>query len=66
MGEACLTFLSFCFLFGDLVPGPYGSIPGPGEGLLKGFWTPEKKTETIVFRAQRAPTEGLHGRIGAD
>jgi hypothetical protein len=25
-------------LFGDLV-----SIPGPGEGLLRGFWTPEQK-----------------------
>ncbi len=31
-----------CFVFGDLVSGPWGSIPGPGEGLLRGFWTPEQ------------------------
>ncbi len=24
---------------GDFVSGPWGSIPGPGEGLLRGFWT---------------------------
>ncbi len=28
------------FLFGDLVFVPWGSIPGPVEGLLRGFWTP--------------------------
>ncbi len=36
--------VSFHFLFsvfGDLVSGPWGSIPGPGEGHLRGFWTPE-------------------------
>ncbi len=45
------------FVFGDLVSGTWGSIPGPGEGLLRGFWTPDKKYKiAIVIRAQRAPT----------
>ncbi len=44
-------------MFGDLVSGPWGSIPGPGEGRLRVFWTPETKTNIVIFiRAQRAPT----------
>ncbi len=40
--RTCLTsrLIFYFVLLGDLVAGPQGSIPGPGEGLLRGFWSP--------------------------
>jgi hypothetical protein len=32
----------------DLVSGHWGSIPGPGEELLKGFWTPPNHQKTHI------------------
>jgi hypothetical protein len=43
------THFYFCFLFGDLVSGPQGSIPGPGEGLLRGSWTPPNIRKSHIF-----------------
>ncbi len=37
--------------------------PGPGEGLLRGFWTPQNRKINIFIRAQRALTWG-EGRGG--
>ncbi len=61
-GRACRFDSFFIFLCGDLVSGPWGSIPGPGEGLLRGLWTPEKIKIVIFIRAQRAPTLTLAWR----
>ncbi len=36
-------------LFGDLVSGPWGSIPGAGERLLRGFWTSQQHQNSYFY-----------------
>ncbi len=68
LGVLDLSTHFFFFLFGDLVPGPWGSIPGPGEGVLRGFWTPQNnkkytfllgpkgRLRRVVVRVSLVPT----------
>ena len=49
-----LIFYLFCS--GTSFPGPQGSMPGPGEGFVRGSWTPPIIIKRhVVISAQEAP-----------